>query len=168
MKISANDRKNIQFALIAGGAIFVIYKVFGGVSSLLETFGLKSSESDIKTTQAATSPESPFSPNYFQNMQRKNVGKTIMLLTSATANALADQIYNSAGYFYDDWGKAFGAIKQCKYKTQISFLAYTFEKKYKADLITWLLGTTYPADRFSSDEVNQAVEYASKLPTGVI
>ena len=164
--MTKQDRDNIKFLLITGGAVFIAYKAFGAFKGLFESLGLSSSEADISVTQTQQDPGSPWSPNYYKTLQKQ--GKNIMLLTQSSADLLAQQIYNSVHFYGDNWAQAFGAIKQCKYKTQISFLAERFKIKYNADLITWLPGTIWPNDRFSNTEVNQAIEYVKKLPTGIV
>ncbi len=163
--MNKKDQDNIKFLLITGGALFVAYKIFGGIKGLLETFGLSSSTEDINVVTTAQDPGTPWSPTYYKTLQAQ--GKSIWLLTAASADLLAKQIYTSTGAFTDNWAQAFGAIKQCKYKTQISFLAERFKLKYNADLITWLPGGVWPQDRFSNTEVSQAIEYVKKLPSGV-
>jgi hypothetical protein len=160
------DRENIQFLLITGGALFIAYKAFGAFKGIFESLGLSNSAADISVMTTQQDPGSPWSPLYYKTLQRQ--GKNIMLLTQASADLLAKQIYESTGAFTDNWPPAFGAIKQAKYKTQISFLAERFKAKYNADLITWLPGGMWPQDRFSNDEVNQAIEYVKKLPTGIV
>jgi hypothetical protein len=163
--MTKNDRDNIKFLLITGGAIFVVYKVFGGIKGLFDSLGLSSSPEDISVINTAQDPGTPWSPTFYKTLQAQ--GKNVWLLTQASADLLAKQIYTSTGAFSDNWPQAFGAIKQCKYKTQISFLCERFKIKYNADLITWLPGGIWPADRFSNAEVSQAIEYVKKLPIGV-
>lgn len=160
------DRENIKFFLIAGGALFIAYKGFKAFKGIFESLGLSSSEADVSVTTTQNDPGTPWSPSYYKTLQRQ--GKNVMLFTQSTADLLAKQIYESTGAFVDNWAQAFGAIKQAKYKTQISFLAERFKIKYNADLITWLPGGMWPRDRFSNDEVNQAIEYVKKLPTGIV
>lgn len=164
--MTKSDRDNIKFLLITGGALFLAYKGFKAFKGLFESLGLSSSEADINVINTAQDPGSPWSPNYYKALQAQ--GKNVMLFSVASIDNLAKQIYTSTGYVTDNWPQAFGAIKQCKYKTQISFLAERFKIKYNADLITWLPGGIWPADRFSNDEVNQAIEYVKKLPTGIV
>lgn len=164
--MTKQNRDDIKFILITGGALFVAYKVFGGIKGLFESLGLSSSAADISVTQTQSDPGSPWSPLFYKTLQRQ--GKNVMLFSAASADILAKQIYDSTGPFTDNWAQAFGAIKQCKYKTQVSFLAERFKLKYNADLITWLPGDLWPRDRFSNDEVNQAIEYVKKLPIGTV
>ena len=164
--MTKQDRDNIKFLLITGGAVFIAYKAFGAFKGIFEGLGLSSSAADINVTNTAQDPGSPWSPNYYKTLQRQ--GKNVMLFSQTSADLLAKQIYTSTGFFSDNWPQAFGAIKQCKFKTQISFLAERFKIKYNADLITWLPGGVFPADRFSNDEVNQAIEYVKKLPSGIV
>jgi hypothetical protein len=164
--MTQKQKNDIKFYLLIGGGAFILFKGVSFIKGLFEGLGLTSSQSDINVSQSQTDPGSPWSPLYYKNLQRR--GNNVVLLTISAADLLASQIYNSVGYFRDDWSQAFGAIKQCKYKTQISFLTERFKIKYNADLITWLPGTSYPNDRFSNDEVNQAIEYVKKLPSGIV
>ena len=155
---------DIKFYLLVGGGGFLLFKGYKFLKGILENLGLSQSQSDINVNTAQTNPNSPWSPLYYKTAQRQ--GHSVMLYTVASTDLLCKQIYESVGWFTDNWSQAFGAIKQCKYKTQISFLCERFKIKYNADLITWLPGSYYPNDRFSNDEVNQAIQYVSNLPKG--
>ena len=163
--MTKKDQDNIKFLLIIGGIGFIAYKGYKFFQGILQDLGLTDSPADTNVNTTAQDPGSPWSPNFYKTLQAQ--GKNVWILTQASADLLAKQIYQSTGPISDNWPQAFGAIKQCKYKTQISFLCERFKIKYNADLITWLPGGIWPADRFSNAEVVQAIEYVKKLPTGV-
>ena len=80
----------------------------------------------------AGSQTSAFSPNLYKDKPG------VLLLTSASANALADQIYNAIGNFYDDENAIYAALRQLKSKEQLSQLADVFVKRHAANLFTYL------------------------------
>jgi hypothetical protein len=67
-------------------------------------------------------------------------------------------IWNSVGYFYDDFDAVLGVFKQLSTKTQVSQLVEKFNQKYKKDLLIWLKGDLWPSDRYSNEQVNQLIQ----------
>lgn len=76
--------------------------------------------------------------NYFDPKWYKTGGSGTYLLNSASATLLAKNIYDSKGYFNDDEDKLFGVFKSLKTKSQVSYLAEFFYKKYSKDLVAYL------------------------------
>lgn len=156
---SKQDNDTLKLLLLAGGGAVVFFSIKKGFTGLLELFGLKNDKDDKTVEQEVANTKSPWSPTYWSNE------KNAKLYTVAYTQYLCKQIYNSVGWFKDDWSIAFGAIKSCKYKTQISWLAYQFQQLYNADLLSWLPGGGgWPNDRFSNEDVAQAVNYVKGLP----
>ena len=100
--------KNIVSVIIVAFVILVawmiIKRVFGGIDSLLETFGLKDTkeEAEAKAKLAAAlansnTPASPFSPAFYKSAP---AGSTIV--NSTKADQVVKQIWDSVGLIYDD------------------------------------------------------------------
>jgi hypothetical protein len=156
---SKQDNETLKLLLYAGGGALVFFTLKKGFTGLLEALGIKNNESKITVDNEVNNTESAWSPLYWTKQ------KTPKLFKVAYTQFLCKQIYNSVGYFKDDWSVAFGAIKTCKYKTQVSWLADNFYKLYKQDLLTWLPGGSgWPQDRFSNEDVAQAIKYVNGLP----
>lgn len=76
--------------------------------------------------------------NYFDPKWYKKGGSGTYLLNSTSATLLAKNIYDSKGYFNDDEDKLYGVFKSLKTKSQVSYLAEFFYKKYSKDLVAYL------------------------------
>jgi hypothetical protein len=122
-------------------AYTIVKKVFGGIDGVLEALGLKESEEDkaLKAqlggaTADTNRPESPWSPAFY-----KTAPAGARIVTSAAADKLAKQIWDSVGSFYDDPESGLAAIKQLPSQAALSFLSDRFQSKYSRDLYNWLL-----------------------------
>lgn len=149
--------KDNQILILGGITLLIGYNSF--LKPLLEGLGLKDSAEDINVEKESINPNSGFNPNYF-----RTIPKGGRLITRQYADQLAKQIYDSVGWFGDDFDQMFAAFKALNTKSQVSYLTYVFSLNYKTDLLTWLQGTVYPNDRFSNDEVSQVIDYVKKLP----
>lgn len=151
--------KDNALLLILGGVVVIVgYDKI--VAPLLELIGLKKDANTIAIEQQQLSTQSAWNPNFWKN-------KNSIILTNAAATNYVNQIWNSVGWLQDDFEKVFGIFKTLKTKSQVSFLADKFLQLKQKDLLTWLLGggaLSYPADRFSADEVGQLIAYVNKLP----
>jgi len=151
-------RDNGAILLLGGVVLIVGYDKV--ISPLLELLGLQKDKNValIEAQQATTN--SAWNPNFWRTQ-----GSTI--LTNAAATNFVNQIWNSVGWLNDDFEKVFGVFKLLKTKSQVSYLAMKFQEQKQKDLLSWLLGggaLSYPADRFSSEEVGQLVQYVNNLP----
>lgn len=157
--MAKQNNETLKILLYAGGGLLVFYTIKKGFTGFLELIGIKN-DKDVKTVNdEVDNPNSAWSPTYWSKQ------KDAKLFKVAYTQYLCKQIYDSVSWYKDDWSKAFGAIKTCKYKTQVSWLAYQFQIMYKADLLSWLPGGGgWPNDRFSNEDVAQAVNYVKGLP----
>jgi len=118
------------YGLAIGAGYFLV------VRPVLQKFGvIQTKEAKAQAEQDkvnASSQTSAYSPNLYKNKPGA------LLLTSASANALADQIYNAIGNFYDDENAIYAVLRQLKSKDQLSQLADVFTKRHAADLFTYL------------------------------
>ena len=163
--------------ILVGGLVAVVVivvfikKTFGGIGNLFSniTNGLGITDSPevvankqavAAATQASATIASPWSPEFFQNAPE---GATLM--TQASADQIAGQVWDSVGIFTTDINEALGAIKELGTQTQVSFLAYRFNILYNKDLLTWLtlqftkMGTPDPTLAVLLDYVNNLPQY---------
>ena len=136
--------------ILIGGLVVIVLlvifvnKTFGGLKaffgSITDGLGLTDSPERAATKQAVSNAtaksantSSPWSPQYY-----KNAPAGAALLTQAATDALAAQIWDSVGIFTTDIQEAYGAIKQLRAKSQVSFLADRFYSLYSKDLFSWL------------------------------
>lgn len=143
-----NTEKSKAIVMLVGGIVAIVLvitifsKIFKGFSGAMEGLGLKDSKEGAENKKlidqavnAANSggTGSPWSPNFY-----KSAPPGSALFTVSQAQLLAKQIWDSVGYVYDTPSRGSAAIKQCKTKSQVSFLAEQFYKLYTKDLISWL------------------------------
>lgn len=157
------DKGTKQIFALSAIAV-AIYLAVKPINKLFETFGINKSEGE-KAYLTEQTTGSPFSPNYWRNY-RLTHGANTQILTTTGANYLANIIYNSIGYLGNDFQKIFGALKQLKYKTQLSFLAEIFQKRYNADLLTYLRNAKSNMlihNALTDDQINQVVNFVNTL-----
>lgn len=123
--------KVIGWTVGIGALYFLVIKPVLQKVGVVET--KESREEDQRITTNATMLNNPFSPRYYQER-----GAGAVLLTRASAEGMAAQIYNAIGNFYDDENAIYGVFRQLKYKTQVSFLSDVFYKKYGVDMYNLL------------------------------
>jgi hypothetical protein len=140
---------------------------FGVTDGILQGLGLQDSaeEKENKTfinnevnRQNAMGIKSPWSPKYYTNVPRGGG----FAFTVEEAQKLCKQIWDSVGYLYDTPSKAAGAIKQCKNKRNLSFLADGMSDIYGVDLLNWL------ESKFDTSEQREILagllRFANSLP----
>src|SRR5690349_224871 len=148
-----NRTKGLIGAGIVGFLIlaFVVYKV-------MEKFGLIKSEEAKKleadNVEASSTQTTPWAPQYYKTRPK---GTVIKLITKATANQFADQIFESIGNFYDDENGVYSIFRQLTYKSQLSFLSEVFNTRHKADLYNFL------QRNFSDKEITVLINIVSNL-----
>jgi hypothetical protein len=144
-----------------GGAIIVLANVFGIMEDILEALGLKKSKDSGELDETADNPQSWWSPTFYKSAP---AGTRVLLLSTASANAMAKAIYDAFGAFNDNEEQAIGIFKQLKTRSQGSFLVERFNQLYNSDLLTFLRGATWPEDRLSDSDVNTINQFVNKLP----
>lgn len=170
---SAEESKAIVY-LIGGIVLIVIVAKFGkqildAMSGSAEALGLKDSKEgadnkkyidrSVNANQAAGSG-SPWSPNFYKNVQKRD-GK-VVIFTESSAKDSAKKFYDSVGYVYDSPAQGVAAIKQIPTKVKLSYVCDIFNRTYKIDLLTWL-NDKY--DKFGQREyLREILEYADNLP----
>jgi hypothetical protein len=153
-----NFLKDNQSLIIGGVVLYLVYtKILKPVS---ETFGLSKSDEEKNVEKEITTINSPWNPRYWRT------GQSQKIITTEQVNKFINTIWNAPGYFYDDFDAVLGVFKQLKYKSQVSYLAEKFYQQKGKDLLSWLQGggaLSWPADRFSSEQVNQLIKYVNTL-----
>ena len=89
-----------------------------------------------------------------------------LFLTSFLSQAQIENVLVEKYYISDDFDAVLGVFKQLKTKSQVSYLAHKFNEIKGKDLLNWLQGggaLSWPADRFSAEQVNQLIKYVNGL-----
>lgn len=145
-----------KILLIGAGAVALVY--FGVLNPLLQFLGIKDTAQTRELDSAATAPDSFWNPNFWRS--RSNA----MLLRVADAERLAKEIWDAFGAFNDCEECVIGVFKSLRFQTQASFLAYTFQRMYGQDLLTFLRGGSWPQDRLSDADVSEINRFINNLP----
>lgn len=142
-----------------GIGVIVVGKFFGAFDKLLQALGLQDSQDTTDLDSEAGSGLSFWSPNFW-----KSAPQGSLILTNAAAQADAKAIYNATGFFDDSEDNIKAVFRGLKTQSQASYLADTFQQVYKADLLAWLRGGIWPADRLSDSDVNEINKFIKSLP----
>ena len=129
------------------------------IKPILERRRAAKSDEELEIEKQTSNPGSAWNPNYW----RKG-GAT--LIREADVQRFVNTIWNAPGYLFDDFDAVLGVFKQLKTKSQVSFLADKFNQMKGKDLLNWLQGggaLSWPADRFSAEQVNQLIKYVNGL-----
>lgn len=126
--------------LIGGGAVAIYLLYDSVIAPVLETIGIKKSKEEKTIEQAATNPNSAFSPVFWQWEQR-NKGKAVLIKADAVNKMVRDiQKAISSIASFSDFPAVLAVFRQLSYKSQVSFLADQFQKQTGKDLLTYLRG----------------------------
>jgi hypothetical protein len=149
-------RDNSQLII---GLVVIYFGYTKVIKPILEGVGLQKSSEEIEIEKQTSNPASAWNPNYW----RKG-GATI--ITNSKVQQFVNTIWNAPGYISDDFDAVLGVFKQLKTKSQVSYLAHKFNEMKGKDLLNWLQGggaLSWPADRFSAEQVNQLIKYVNGL-----
>jgi hypothetical protein len=144
--------KDNQNLIIYGVLIYVGYAKV--IKPILDKIGITKTDEEIEIERESTKIDSPWNPNYYKQFG----SRPVLLSKEAFINKDLETIWNSVGYWYDDFDAVLGVFKRMSAKTQVSQLVDRFNKAYKKDLLIWLKGDTWPSDRFSDEQVNQLIQ----------
>lgn len=144
---------------IAGNFSSFFGNLRGFAGSLTDFFGITKNEVVENIKKEASSNVSPFSPDFY-----KKAPAGSLLVTISFADDFILNIKSCFGFFYDDFSKCLSYFKQLKTQSQVSFICSRFFDTDKGDFLTYLLGESFPQDRFSSTEVQTLVDFVYKLP----
>lgn len=151
----------------------VINKVFGGIDGLLEALHLKDDAATVKNkndisdyNDTANEPGSPWSPAYWKTapsdsavQQAQATGDQAYYQRLMT---VADNIYNSVGYLWDDPSEGIGAIKTLASKAELSVVADIIQQKYSVDL--WEFMHKHYDTRDQLQALNDIITFVKNLP----
>lgn len=108
-----------------------------GGYKLFQKLGLLKTKEDRETEKNIESAEKvPDSANFFSPTAK--IPKGSLLLTAAGAAALAKKLMKARGFFNDDEEAIYGIFRSLKTRSQITSLAFAFQKLYGKDLYFWL------------------------------
>ena len=157
----------IKYVVLIGAAYYIVLK------PILQKFGISKTQEEeaaaqnITQVETAIAQDNPFSGRSFL----KGYPKGTILLTTKSANSLANALRNSFTIFGDNETKAIGIFRQLRTKAQVAMLADTFYKKYNLDLWTFLRnGTPYGGfltagfSGLNDKELNMILNIVNKLP----
>lgn len=142
---------------ISAGLLFL--KGFGLFNSLLEGLGLQDSTETKALDASATNPLSPWSPNFWKSGPAGTIGLTVSTMENMTASLIA-----AFDVFNDNEAAAAAVFKSLKTQSQLSFYADWFQQNTGNDLLSWLRGSGWPADRLSDKEVYDINQFILNLP----
>jgi hypothetical protein len=132
---------------------------FDLIKKVLEMLGIWDSRNTKELDAEATSANSPWRPNYWQQFQTYTYA-----FTESQMRPIAVEIKNALGWI-DDCEECIKAqIYKMKTKANLSFLAWVFEKLYNKDLFDTLRGGWWPKDGISDSDLNELVKYVNGLP----
>lgn len=151
--------KSTKDLLVLGAVGYGIYYVLHKIGGLVPSFGSEDPAQTAPIRADAASNLSPWSPQFY-----KAYTGAKLLLTDAAATSYANNIWQSTSPVYDDFDRVIGVFKKFKTQAQVSQVADKFQQKFAADLLTWLLGSTWPIDRYDADQVNQLRAIVNQLP----
>lgn len=146
----------LPFVLLAGGGIYLLTKGIKTATGLIT----KGKQQQYETG----SVNNPFAFRAFFAAIPKGTKYTV--LTSASANNIAKNIYDSFGFFYDDEQKFKNAVRLFKTQAQVAQVAQVFSTLYKTDLLSYVkdgYGPS-PAAGLSEADYNDFLTLVSKLP----
>lgn len=171
MKLNEQSAKGFSILIVVIVAVVLAVVLFKDLKKVLdkflESFGLKDSPEhtenkgivDDATRKAAKlGIESAWSPLYYTR------GKA-QVFTQSKTDELVKKLWDSVGYVFDSPEMFPAAIKQCKYKSQVSWLAKNFSDKHDTDLLTWA------SLKFDTEDQRYqlavAVKYVDSLASGL-
>lgn len=161
-KVGKINQGDVITALIALAGGYILIRGTGLIDSVLEFLHLKTSKDTQTVDQTISSPDNAFNPNYWKNYTSFPHGA----FTEQQAADLAQQIYDALTWYSDDFDQAFGAIKACFSKANVSFVSWEFQKQYQLDLLGYLRhgNNLTPLDGFSDTHIAEIVNYVNSLP----
>ena len=146
----------LPFVLLAGGGIYLLTKGLKAAGGLI-TKGL---ETKFETSAASN----PFAYRTFLSSIPK--GTSVLYLTSASANQIAQDIYSAFGFFTDDETAVLNAFRKFKTQAQVAQVAQAFSARYKTDLLQYLKQGygPFPQAGLSDEEYQTILKIVNGLP----
>jgi len=165
MAFTGKDAKEwlIPAAVIAAGYAFWKF----AAAPLLEGTGLKDSKEDVTRQKVETQQGNKdyWRGSWFRlppsQLPIKDVKGLVLLNGANTANYIG-QLYSAMYGPGTNEEKVYGVFRQLKYKSQVSWLVYSYYQKYKLDLYQQL------RSELSDSEMNTVLQITEKLPWGIV
>ena len=143
-----------------GGLILGYYFI---VKPILEKVGITKGSETLRADEIESmeSAKNPFSPRYYKQFKKAT------LLNNASAKSLSKKIYDSLGNLTgDDETAIYGVFRSLKSKTQVSYLAETFQGLYGKDLFGFLRNAgKYYYGGLNDTELGIVLNIVDKLKT---
>lgn len=154
MAMSKGNQDLIKY----GALIAVAY--FGIIKPILQAVGLKDTAEEKKNKQiletvdfGSNNVNNPFSPIFAEKAP-----KGALLISSATGAEYSKILKNAPGVFNDDETAVYGVFNKLKTQSQVSNLAYWFNKYYHQDMFTFL------KDFLNDSELGQVAKIVTSKP----
>lgn len=133
------------------------------IYTLLQDLGIFLSKEDKNVRDELRNSESPFSPTFWQK------GPTgTLLLYEATAQKFVYDIYHALGFWHDDFDTIYGIFQTMKTKSQVSYLADKFQKRYNVGLLSFLNDgnstLSLPWDGLRNSNLSKIIDLVNSLP----
>jgi len=168
MAITGKQANEWVKPIAIGLGIYALWKY--GISPTLETLQLKDTKEEQASEKAQQQAEQApvnkdyWSPNFYKQSYKTwpVPGKAMTLLTLASGQSYAIAIWDAFGVFNDNENNVYAIFRAIKYKSQISFVADLFYKKYQRDLYQFL------KDKLSSAELGTVLTITNKKPWGIL
>jgi hypothetical protein len=158
--------KQLAILVVAGLIIFFVLgkevkDLLKGLNPFAKSDEEKANDKKIKDQLERNPKNDYWTPRYWQDKSKTEGVQKI--LTKATAEEYAKRIYDALSWYpvFEDATKAEGVFKNLLYKTQVSFLADTFQKLYKKDLLSFLIEELDSKEQ--KENLNRILTFTSKL-----
>lgn len=156
----ATSNPIVVYGIVAVASYYLVIKPLLQSLNLMDTREEKDAAKLQSQTENAEVSKDYWNPNY---LKQAGTGYNVYLMTEENMRTYAKRIYDAKGTFNDDEESIFAVFRLMKYKTQIAFLAFWFNKLYQKDLYTFLRDGV-----FNKDELATLLTITSKLPTGFV
>lgn len=142
--------------LIAVGGLALAF--FGG-RAILQKLGIVSTAEDRATElEQQQQLQQLSSGNYFDPDYWRTGGAGTLILTTAGADNLAKIIYDAKGIVNDNEASVYGVFQSLKSRSQVSYLAGAFFRRYNQSLIGYLQSF------LNQQELSAVAKITNKLP----
>ena len=158
--------------VVIGGVGVALYFVIKSGKSVTDFLHITTSKEEQAAQNIITSEpkKNPFSPLFYKQIKAKGNLKKVQLLKVSAAENLSKQLRDSIGYVSSDYSKVLAVFSQLKYKSQVSFLADYFQKKYKDDLFQYIKAgykLLFTNTGLTQKELDTIIKYVNNLPLGL-
>jgi hypothetical protein len=129
---SGDTAKFIVYGVVGLAVAGVAY--FGVIRPILQTFQII----DTKEEKKGKKGEAKLTRKQVLSSSLYKKNKDKITISSAKAHTNAKEVYNSRGTWKDDEERAVGALTSAGSLVNLSYIAYTFQKLYGADMQSYM------------------------------